>query len=189
MLTFRVNGRPLIVHLKPAHEGEAFTWSAALGIAVEVEHVGERLGAWLKKLAERLGERTHADLFALLEGDPDTRCELELDSEPLPGAHEDGAGARSCVADERSSGPPVWSRFFDDALAHETWEPFFADRSVVMVQRADLECFFSHPEPDPGKWAFYNDPRLPPPTGGTFERPPIPTTLVSELKEQEVVLG
>jgi Nitrogenase component 1 type Oxidoreductase len=188
-LTFRGPRGPLIVHLKPAHEGEAFTRSAGVGIAVEADRVGERLGAWLRRLAGRLGERTPADLFALVEGDPDTRHENEPDSGVLPGVQEDGAGDGAHGTEGRSGEIPAWSRFFDDALDHETWEPYFADGSVVKVEHADMECFFSHPEPDPGKWAFYNDPRLGPPTGKTYERPPIPTTLVSEVKEPEVVFG
>lgn len=174
-LTFRrTNGRPLVVHLKSVDAGGAFTRSAHLGVAVEVDQVGERLGAWLHGLAALLGERTLADLFALLEADPDSE-----------GASEPGGDA----ADERPSDPPAWNRFFDHALEHETWEPSFPDNSMAMVEHADMECFFSHPLPHAHKWAFYNDPRLGLPFGDHRGPPPTPTTLVSELTEQEVVLG
>lgn len=191
-LTFRrPKGRLLVVHLKPVAEGGAYVCTRTLGIAVEGDRVGKGLGAWLDRLADRLEGRTLAELVALLEADPDTERDAGRDVETTSDAVQTGeprreeATATAPPPDE----PPAWSRFIDDVLEHETWEPIFPDGSIAMVEHGDRECFFSHPEPHPEKWAFYNDPRLPLPTDNHRPQLHVPTALLSELSEQEVVLG
>lgn len=186
-IVLRLRGRrgPVSLYLKEASSGDAFVKTPHLGLALSGDAVEARAAAWLKRRAERLATVTLPQIFEILDRDPQTRRTPEA----APDASVEAGVTWGGLSAPAGSG--AWSRFFDAHLDHETWEPNFTDARVVMVQHGDAECHFSHPLPDAQHYAFYNDPRRPVPRHART-RPAHhtgPSTVVSELRERDVVLG
>lgn len=171
--------------IKEATAGDAYVMTPQLGLALSRETVGERAGAWLRGLGRRIGHISLEEIIEIIRRDPGTRQEhIEKDGEPSDSVSH--GTYTSCGKATRNI-----TRFFDDYLDHELWEPYFNDQTVVVLQHGDMECFFSHPNPDAHHFAFYNDPRLPLPRHARRACPKNTGTLtvMSELREREVMLG
>jgi hypothetical protein len=188
-----VGGTGFAFHIKAAGVGGAFMSTPHLRLAFEGTEIDAATERFLRRVARRLGRATFAELFRILLHDG----LMDRDDPPSPEekSPSDSSSGPDVAAPSRFTGPvgtqaDCWRSFFlHHDLSHEVEEPLWADPQVVFLDYGDRECAHSHPEPDPRRWSFINDPAVPLPTS-PHDRAHIEMTyLMSEIDEDDVVLG
>ena len=181
----QIGHKQLKFHLKSVESPGAFIRTDHLSICYEGARCGPRVERLLRGVGKRLADHTLEDLFRMLSDDPLTTALADPSSSVDP-----SAGSAPSPDTDGPDGARAWWRFFAQKdLSHDVADPLWEDDKVCCIEYGDAECFFSHSHPDPHKWTFFNDPRLPLPSCAAAGGLPPLSFVLAELDEGDVVMG
>ncbi|MCX5796721.1 MAG: hypothetical protein NTY77_14600 [Elusimicrobia bacterium] len=173
----------LVFSLLPKDSPDALLRAPRLSLGVEGE-AGPAQRRFLEAALRRLKGRSLADILALLAADPDSFIQQ---------VSEDRPGDEVRVP---AIGQPM-------ALLEDGWRNFYADQDfevllgvpqcfshdTVNIQYADRECYYARPRRSFDKWTFLDWPEVAQEEDPLRATVDLGTCLVTELEEQDMVMG
>lgn len=181
----RVAAQLLTIEFRPLGGPEtSFTESRRIAVSCSEKKVGRSLGGYLRLVAKRLGERSFAELAALIESHHEPVSSLSAFSDAQAGWLGAGAGRRR---------DKWWDFFADQDFRNEEYELVWTGRALT-IMLGERECYYSRPDSDFRRWSFLNYPHMGLPNAGSrgledARRHHHRDVMPFELKEKDIVLG
>ncbi len=182
-LSLSGGGHRLVLLLLPPDSPEALVRARRLSLGAEGA-AGPAQRRLLEAAAKRLGNRSPADILALLAADPDSFAQMVSPDRPGDAVRVPAIGQPlGLLADG-------WRNFFAD----QDYEvllgvPQCHSRDTVNIQYADRECYYARPRRSFQKWDFLDWPEVAQDEDPRRDAAELGTCLVAELEEQDMVMG
>ncbi|MDP3541675.1 MAG: nitrogenase component 1 [Elusimicrobiota bacterium] len=186
-LSLKSGAHRLVVYLLARSSAEARVRAAGLSLSAKGP-AGPAVDKLLKVFAARLGERTLAEVVALLEADP-----LSFTEQVTPGLDGDRVKV-PCIGQPMALLEAGWRNFYaDQDFEVLLGVPSCSSDKTINIEYADLECYYARPKRKFSKWTFMDWPEESEDGGGspagTDGEQARDGSIVTELEERDMVMG